>query len=62
MKFKCQVPEVLDIGEQQRIYDSALGLLAQVPLRADGTEEFIRLCLISAVVSTIKRFIFQKPL
>ncbi len=43
MKLKVKVPQVLDCHEMREIFDSALKILKEVPLTADGTEEFNQL-------------------
>jgi trimethylamine:corrinoid methyltransferase-like protein len=40
LKLRCKVPEVLDNKEQEAIFQSALRIISEVPLVADGTEEF----------------------
>jgi trimethylamine---corrinoid protein Co-methyltransferase len=61
MKTQFQVPQVLADGEIQKIVQSALKILSQVPLTVDGTEEFSQALLDFGCRVDNKKIFFPKP-
>lgn len=61
MQTRFCVPDVLNEKEQKRIYQSALKILAEVPLTADGTDEFNQALLEFGCGVDGKKIYFPRP-